>query len=609
VSATDTAPAAAWAEAALTVELFAVDPAGLGGVCLRGWPGPARERICAWLRELLPAEVPLLRMPLHITEDRLLGGLSLAATLRAGRVVQERGLLAQAHGGVLLAAMAERLELSVTAQLCAALDRGAVHLEREGLTGKIACRVGLVALDEGIDEERAPAALRDRLALDVDLGKLDGRAEGVEPPDPSRVQQARARLASVDFDEDVVTALCTAALALGIDSLRAPLLCLAVARAHAALEGHARVEEEDAATAARLVLGPRATRVPAPPAAEDEPPPEGAGPDEEPDAQEEPDDGARDESPPESEPLSDAAAEQRPLENVVLEAAKSALPAGLLDALALGREARSTPRRAGQAGALRASNEGGRPAGVMAKQPRSGERVNVVETLRAAAPWQPLRQRERGEGSGPPGRRIEIRKEDFRVTRFRQRSETRVIFAVDASGSAALQRLAEAKGAVEQVLADCYVRRDHVALVAFRGTSAALLLSPTRSLVAVRRSLARLAGGGTTPLAAGIDAALALALDARRRGQTPVLVMMSDGRANIARDGRGDRPAAEADALSGARLVKAADVRALFLDTSPRPRPATRLLATEMGARYLPLPYLDAAGISRQVQSLAEGKP
>ena len=124
--------------------------------------------------------------------------------------------------------------------------------------------------------------------------------------------------------------------------------------------------------------------------------------------------------------------------------------------------------------------------------------------------------------------------------------------------------------------------------------------------MSVRRSLARLAGGGTTPLAAGIDAALALALDARRRGQTPVLVLMTDGRANIARDGRGDRGAAEADALAGARMVRAAEVRALFLDTSPRPRAGARLLAMEMGARYLPLPYLDAAGISRQVQSLAE---
>jgi magnesium chelatase subunit D len=202
---------------------------------------------------------------------------------------------------------------------------------------------------------------------------------------------------------------------------------------------------------------------------------------------------------------------------------------------------------------------------------------------------------------------VEIRKEDFRLTRFQQRTETSVIFSVDASGSAALQRLAEAKGAVEQVLGDCYVRRDHVALIAFRGREATLLLPPTRSLARVRRCLADLAGGGTTPLASGIDAALALSLEARKRGKTPVLVLMTDGRANVARDGREGGAVASADALASARAVRAAGVRALFLDTAPRPRPAAKLLATEMGARYLPLPYVDAVGISRQVQSLAEG--
>jgi magnesium chelatase subunit D len=293
----------------------------------------------------------------------------------------------------------------------------------------------------------------------------------------------------------------------------------------------------------------------------------------------------------------------------VLEAAKSGIPAGLLDALLLGRELRGPQKSSGKAGALKRSTDGGRPAGVRPGLPQAGQRLNLVETLRAAAPWQPLRRRERAERAvqnDAASRRVEVRKDDLRITRFQQNAETSVIFAVDASGSAALQRLAEAKGAVEQVLGDCYVRRDQVALIAFRGTTATLVLPPTRSLVRVRRSLARLAGGGTTPLAAGIEAAHALALDARKRGHTPVLVLMTDGRANIARDGRGDRPAAAADALAAARLVRADRMQALFLDTAPRPSPAARLLAQEMGARYLPLPYLDAAGISRQVQSLAE---
>jgi magnesium chelatase subunit D len=518
-------------------------------------------------------------------------------------VVAEQGLLAQADGGAVVVAMAERLTSQVTSHLCAALDRGTLSIERDGITAKVPCHLGVVALDEGIDEERAPSALRERLALHLDLSLLDPRSTPDEDPDPLRVRRAHALLPRVQIDEEAIAALCQVALALGIDSLRAPLLAAAVARVHAALAGRTQVEDEDAAAAARLVLGPRATRVPesadeddaeaqqtesAPP---EEPPPEASVPK----------DAA---APP--EPATDTTKPSPPLDEIVLEAARSAIPAGLLDSLALGLEPRSTPKSAGQAGALRASTQGGRPAGVRQGQPRSGERLNVVETLRAAAPWQPLRRRDRAATNSRQSRRVEIRKEDFRVTRFQQRTETSVIFAVDASGSAALQRLAEAKGAVEQVLTDCYVRRDHVALIAFRGTGAALLLSPTRSLVKVRRSLADLAGGGTTPLAAGIDAALALALLARKRGQTPVLVLMTDGRANVARDGRDGREAATADALAGARAVRAAGIRALFLDTAPRPRPPARLLAMEMGARYLPLPYLDSVGISRQIQSLAE---
>ncbi len=107
----------------------------------------------------------------------------------------------------------------------------------------------------------------------------------------------------------------------------------------------------------------------------------------------------------------------------------------------------------------------GRPIGTRRGELSAGARLNVIETLRAAAPWQKLRRQEMPGAAA----RVLVRSSDFRITRFQQRTESTAIFVVDASGSAALNRLAEAKGAVELLLADCYVRRDQVALLAFRG--------------------------------------------------------------------------------------------------------------------------------------------
>lgn len=194
---------------------------------------------------------------------------------------------------------------------------------------------------------------------------------------------------------------------------------------------------------------------------------------------------------------------------------------------------------------------------------------------------------------------------DFRVTRHKQRSATLTIFAVDASGSAALNRLAEAKGAVELLLADCYIRRDQVAVISFRGRTAELLLPPTRSLVRAKRSLASLPGGGGTPLAAAIDAALALALQSQRRGETPTLVMLSDGRANVARSGAAGRDAAHGDALRACQRVRQMRIKALFIDTSPRANALASELAAAMHAQYVPLPFANSRALSEIVSAAA----
>jgi magnesium chelatase subunit D len=563
-----TTPAAPdpWGDAVQAAAVFALDPAGLGGVSLRAPAGPVRDRWLALLRSMLDG--PVRKLPLGITEDRLLGGVDLVATLAAGRPLRMQGALAEADGGVVLLAMAERVGPGTAARIAQAMDMGAV----DGAPA----RFGLVLLDEGIDDECAPLALLDRVGIHLDFS-----AQPLAPVPVVDIESAQALLADVQIEDEAIEALCATAAALGVGSARAPLIALRVARAAAALAGRIAVAPEDVALAARLVLAPRATMLPPAPEQDQEPPPPPPDPEPpEPDAEtEQPD-------PAEAEALADQ----------VLEAARAAIPAGLLALLHS-----AGPRRAAVAGKSGALVKGarGRKLGAHAGMPRDGQRLDLPETLRAAAPW----QRVRGRGDAAT---IRIRKDDLRITRRQQRAETTTIFLVDASGSLALNRLAEAKGAVELLLADCYIRRDQVAVLAFRGVAATLLLSPTRSLVRAKRSLAGLPGGGGTPLANGIEAGMLLADGVRRRGGTPTLVLLTDGQANVARDGRGGRSQAQADAMQAARLVRAAGHRALFIDTSPRPNPNSRTLAAAMDARYVPLPYADAASVSRSVRAMIE---
>jgi magnesium chelatase subunit D len=591
VSAPDSARTSAWADAALAAALFAVDPAGLGGVALRCSAGPVRDRWTGLLRTLLPEGSPLGRMPLGVEDDRLLGGLDLSATLASGRPVMQRGLLAACDGGVLIAPMAERIELEAAAKLAAVLDTGVVQVEREGMTGSLAARIGLVVLDEGAaPEERPPEALMERLAFRFDLDAISPRADLETLWTAEAVAAARTRHAAMAPPAPaVIEALCTAAALFGLTSARPPLLALRAACAHAALLGRERVTAEDAAIAARLVLAPRAVTVPA----ELEPQRE-AAPDE---AEPPPPDPAAD--------ASDSADEPSDVEpsdaDLVLAAVKAALPDDLLERVAM-ETLRATRARGRGFGAATKAARRGRPLGARAGAMRPGDRLDLPATLRAAAPWRRLRAGGRSQAL------VEVRREDFRIRRFVQRQEGTTIFVVDASGSAALQRLAEAKGAVELLLAKAYVSRARVALIAFRNTGAELLLPPTRSLTRAKRSLAELPGGGGTPLACGLEAALALAEAERARDRTPLMVILTDGRANIDREGAPGRAAAERDAILAAERVGAAGVGAVFIDTSSRPQPEGDRFARAMGGVYAPLPYLDAGKVSGLVEGLSKGR-
>jgi magnesium chelatase subunit D len=542
---------APFGRATTALALLAIDPKGLGGLAVRARSGPVRDAFVGML-SCLP--LPTTRLHPSMTDAALYGGLDLAATLASGHLMQEQGLLRQPSALVLV--MAERCTAEMSGRLAATLDEGRGHC--------------LVALDEGAAaDEVVASALLERMAFQLDLSEVAlGDVTGF-PPDPDELALAREVLKSVTTEPAVTKQIIGLCDQLGIDSLRAPLFALRAARAHAAWSGRTGIAAEDLEVACALTLAHRATTIP-----ESPPPPEPP--------QDDPSPSAEDSPAPEDEWVIP--------DDMLLDAVRAMVPDDLLARLA-GTRARLA--KGSGSGATKRGNRRGRPLPPRAGAVRDGARIDLVATLRSAAPWQTIRAAARPAHTG-----LHIRSSDIRLKRFEDKSDRLLIFAVDASGSAALARLAEAKGAVELLLAQAYARRDHVALIAFRGAGADVLLPPTRSLVQTKRRLAGLPGGGGTPLAAGLKAALEMSGHARRKGLTPTLALLTDGRANIALDGSANRRLAADDAEKMARILRASGTQSIVIDTGNRPEPALRALSATLSGHYLALPRADAKRLS-----------
>lgn len=541
----------------MAARLLAAAPARLGGIWLRG-PGPEREAALALLTAAFEGRA-VRRVPVHVDEERLCGGIDVAASLACGHRIEQAGLLHEAAGGLLVVPMAERMSALVAGRIAQAMDAGAGF--------------ALVLLDDGGEGEAPPVALTERVAFWCE-------GAGIAPA------PASARLSRETQGVEVAQSLANLSLALGVDSARALLFAQTATRLHA--QWHSRdATDEDLAFTARTILGRRATRIPQ--TADDTPPPP-------PEAEDEP-------------PPGDAESEQEQhdpdaLDDLILAAALASIPKDVLARIGEGRSARRASG-AGGAGRKRASQLRGRPLGARPGLPRGGARLALIDTLRAAVPWQEIRRQQ--EAQDAP-KRLRIRKGDLRIRRFEERAEALTIFAVDASGSSALARLAEAKGAVELMLAQSYVKRAQVALIAFRGTSAELLLPPTRSLTRAKKVLGELPGGGGTPLALGLAAASELAESQAARGRTPFVALLTDGKGNIDKHGQPGRAQAGEDALAAARRFAASDTQGVVIDISARPQPEAAAIAAAMRARYLALPRADARGVEQAVSALQFGK-
>ena len=573
-------------DALLAAELLAAAPARLGGIWLRG-QGAEREAVLAYLTEEFAGR-PIRRLPVHIDEERLCGGIDVASSLSAGRRIEQAGLLQEVAGGLLLVPMAERLTAMVAGRIAQAMDAGAGF--------------ALVLIDDGGEEEVPPVSLTERVAFWCDFS--NSPAQTVPESDPSRIPERSRGTRALPVAQGPSTSLgntgggslvrvedrqtlANITVALGIDSARALLFAQPALSLAAQIADRDSITDDDIQFVARTVLGPRATRIPQ--QAEDQPPPPPEGEDEPPPGDSESDQEQHDPD---------------QLDDLVLAAVLASIPKDVLARIGEGRPARRSTG-AGGAGRKRASQLRGRPLGARPGLPRGGARLALIDTLRAAVPWQEIRRQQ--EGHDAP-KRLRIRKGDLRIRRFEERAEALTIFAVDASGSSALARLAEAKGAVELMLAQSYVKRAQVALIAFRGTSADLLLPPTRSLTRAKKVLGELPGGGGTPLALGLSAAAELAETQAARGRTPFVAVLTDGKGNIDRNGQPGRAQAGEDALSAARRFAQSGTQGVVIDISARPQPEAAAIAAAMRARYLALPRADARGVERAVSALQFGK-
>ena len=159
---------------------------------------------------------------------------------------------------------------------------------------------------------------------------------------------------------------------------------------------------------------------------------------------------------------------------------------------------------------------------------QTGKDIAIDATMRAAAPYQPCRT---GENA------INIRGQDIREKERIRKVSSVVLFVVDASGSmGAARRMESAKGAILSMLMDSYQKRDKIGLLAFRGEDSQVLMQPSSSVDLAMSRLSELPTCGKTPLSAGLSKGLqALKSEIKKDKEAkPIMVLISDGRANVA---------------------------------------------------------------------------
>ncbi|MES6604871.1 magnesium chelatase subunit D family protein [Cutibacterium acnes] len=561
-------------EARLALLLCAVNPR-IGGVILSGEKGTAKSTVVRGLVELLPGHI-MRTLALGTTEDRLVGGLDLEATLVAGRPVLQPGLLSEVDGGVLYIDEVNLLDdhlVDLVIDACA----GIVRVEREGLTASLPSRfvlVGTMNPEEGalrpqlldrfglcidVHGESDPAVraeiIRRRLDHDADPAEFDHRWQNDQNRQAAVIERARHIVAGVQLDEVVTELISCLCRQNHVAGHRADIVMAEATRAHAALAGSGVATEDDVLTISEMVLRHR-RRVETP---SESPPPRNQHPDDQPDQPEhrprEPkrpdpdvekrqvgeslatpphssgeqqpeyhngprnqrDDGQHDPREQPSDSGEQVAAVGDPFAVRPLEPSQDRLAR------------RACGRR------LRTRSNDRRGRYISARPTDRPDDLALAATLRAAAVHQKSRR-----ATERPDLAVHVKPIDWRAKVRAGRAASCAIFVVDASGSMGSRgRMAASKGAVLSLLLDAYIKRDRVCLISFRRDRAEVLVPVTSSVEVAQHGLAELPVGGRTPLSAGLIKACEVVgpLLLKDPGLRPLLVLVTDGRGNVGLDG------------------------------------------------------------------------
>jgi magnesium chelatase subunit D len=544
-------------------------------------------------------------LPINASEDRLVGTIDLESAIRSGTRRFEPGVLAEANRNLLYVDEVNLLDDHLVDVLLDAAAMGVNVVERESISVTHPARFILVGTMNPEEGELRPQLL-DRFGLCVDVtGVMDinQRVRIIEDEqaflsDPVSFQEAavpaeeqlrqdlqaaRARLKSVVLRDDIRALIARLCLDEAVAGHRADLVVAHTARAICAMRAGAAAELRDVLEALELGLAHRrrdvraerlqpaqdlATRatqelieIQSRASLEKSEGSKGEAGAAQGAAGSDAKEGWTATEPRETQPADAADPEaERVIELKTFAVKKFDLP----------RE-----RKARRASGKRSSSQSETKRGRYVRSTQVEKTTDVAfdATLRAAAPHQ-IRRRtaaHQSETAHPGGTALRLERHDLRQKVRERKTGNLIVFVVDASASMdAEQRMIATKGAILSLLRDAYVRRDKVALVAFSGRNARIVLRPTSSVDLAERRLERLTVGGTTPLTHGLITALKLVKTERLRDPAvyPLLVLISDGRGNISLFG--EEPLVEAQRAAG--QIRTEGVRAMVIDSTRDPR-------------------------------------